>query len=209
MSVPRFARPAILVTAVAVVLTGCGSTSARSSTAATSTSPSVSTTAASAGVLAATDAWVKTVDTGMTAAFMTITNSGDAADTLVAATTPASGMVQLHEMVMSNGQMVMQQKKGGIPVPAHGDAVLQPGGNHIMFMDVSAPIKAGDDVVLTLTFKSGATMTVTAVAKDYNGANESYQPSPGTSISMSPTATISGMGGMSSASPSTSMSSMK
>jgi copper(I)-binding protein len=190
MSVPRFARPAILVTAVAVMLAGCGSTNGSSSST-TTNSPSVSSTAASAGAMTATDAWVKTVDTGMTAAFMTITNSGDATDTLVAATTPASGMVQLHEMVMSNGQMVMQQKKGGIPVPAHGNAVLEPGGNHIMFMDVSAPIKAGDDVVLTLTFKSGATMTVTAVAKDYNGANESYQPSPAASMSMSPSASMS------------------
>lgn len=86
--------------------------------------------------------------------------------------------------------MVMQEKKGGIPVPAHGDAVLEPGGNHIMFMSITGPIKAGDAVPVTLTFRSGATLTVTAVAKDYTGASESYAPSSSPSASMS----MSGMG---------------
>jgi periplasmic copper chaperone A len=208
MRIPRPARSAVLAAVATVALAGCGSTGA-SSTSATTSGPTVSSTAASSGALAATDAWVKTVDTGMTAAFMTIANSGDTADTLASVSTPASGMVQLHEMVMSNGQMVMKEKKGGITVPARGAVVLEPGGNHIMFMDVTAPIKAGDDVVLTLTFTSGATMEVTAVAKDYTGASESYQPSPGTSMSMSPSTSMSGMGDMGSSSPSASMSGMQ
>jgi periplasmic copper chaperone A len=199
MPLSRFTRASFLASVAVVLLAGCGTTSGASSTSSTSTTPSVSTTAVSAGALAATDAWVKTVDSGMTAAFMTIANSGDSADTLVSVTTPASTKAELHEMVMSNGQMVMQPREGGIPVPAHGAAVLEPGGNHIMLLGVTAPIKIGDDVVLTVTFSSGATMTVTAVAKDYNGASESYQPSPAMSMS--------GSGGMSGSSPSASMSS--
>jgi hypothetical protein len=167
----RAAWRATALVAVAAVLAACGSSSGGSSS-----------SSAAAGVTAQ-DPWVKTASTGMTAAFVTLVNGTDKPDVLVSAATPAAGMVQLHEMVMQDGQMVMQEKKGGIEVPANGSAVLEPGGNHIMLMELAAPIKVGDDVTITLTFQSGATLQIVAPAKDYEGASESYNPSPSGSMS--------------------------
>ena len=152
---------------VALVLTACGSSSSSSGS----------------GGITLKDAWVKSASSGMTAAFVTIVNDGDA-DVLVSATTKASDMTQLHEMVMKDGAMVMQEKKEGIAVPAKGEVVLEPGGNHIMLMKITGPIKAGDTVAFTLTFKSGKTLEMSAVAKDYDGAKESYQPSASMSSGM-------------------------
>lgn len=162
---------AVIAAAVAATLAACGSTAPSGS------SPSASASASAIG-LSAADAWVKTAPSGMTAAFLTLTNSSDADQVVVSASSPASATVQIHETVDQGGQMVMQENKDGITVKAHGTAVLEPGGDHLMLMSVAAPIRAGDVVPFTLTLATGATLTFSATAKDFSGAQESYQPSP-------------------------------
>ena len=77
--------------------------------------PSVQQSSASASSssaacpLTVSDAWVKAADTGMTAAFGTVANSGSEEATITAASTPAAGMTQLHETVDVNGTMEMKQ----------------------------------------------------------------------------------------------------
>ena len=64
-----------------------------------------------------------------------------------------------------SGEMVMQEVDE-IALPA-GEAVeLKPGGYHIMLMKLAAPLKTGTSIVVTLTFKSGATETVTVPVMD-------------------------------------------
>lgn len=162
---------AVTAVAVAVTLAACGGPTG------TSTSASASPTTSGAA-LSASDGWVKTAPSGMTAAFVTLTNSSDTAQIVVSASSPASGVVQIHETVDQGGQMVMRENKDGITVPAHAAVVLEPGGDHLMLMSVTTPIKAGDVVPFTLTLASGATLTFSATAKDFSGAQESYQPSP-------------------------------
>lgn len=157
----------------ALALAACGTSSGSGST--TSSAPATPVTAS--------DPWVKTAESGMTAAFMKLTNTTGKDIVLVKAATPAAGMVELHEMAMKDGQMVMQPKEGGIPIKAGGSAMLEPGGDHIMLMDIPKPIAAGETVALTLTFDDGTTLAVDAVAKDFDGGNESYQPSPSASMS--------------------------
>jgi periplasmic copper chaperone A len=161
----RWLRAALIATVVAL--------SAGSLTACGNDDPAAGATSASPAITAA-DPWVKAVDSGMTAAFVTLTNASDSDLVLVSASTPASSMVELHEMTMKDGEMVMQPKEGGIPLPADGTATLEPGGDHIMLMDVTEPIQPGDLVSLTLTFDDGSTLDVDAVAKEFSGADEDY-----------------------------------
>ncbi|GMA32961.1 hypothetical protein GCM10025875_29530 [Litorihabitans aurantiacus] len=49
-----------------------------------------------------------------------------------------------------------------------------------MFMGLPDPITAGDDVDITLTLADGSDLEFVAVAKDYEGANESYERDGGT-----------------------------
>ncbi|MDM4719523.1 copper chaperone PCu(A)C [Micromonospora sp. WMMA1363] len=179
----RLLRPAALLSAaiLTVSIAGCGA-SDDSSTAAPNTSPTASASASTAaGLLGIRDPWVKAADKGMTAAFGTFVNDGDADVTITSASTEVSRM-ELHEMTMQDGKMVMQAKQGGIVIKAKSEHVFQPGGDHLMMMDLKQPVRAGDEVTLTLTFADGRTQTFTAVAKPFTGAQESYAPGHGESM---------------------------
>ncbi|MFE9185892.1 copper chaperone PCu(A)C [Micromonospora haikouensis] len=176
----RTRRTAALLTAAltAAVAAGCGSPD-NASTAAPNPSPSPSVSAsAAAGVLTVRDPWVKAADKGMTAAFGTLVNDGDTDVTITGAATDVSPM-ELHEMTMKDGKMVMQAKQGGIVVKAKSSHVLEPGGEHLMLMNLRQPVRAGDELSFTLTFADGRTQTFTAVAKPFTGAQESYAPGHG------------------------------
>ena len=122
------------------------------------------------------DAWVKSADEGMSAAFGTLLNSGDDDVTVVTVTSEASDMIELHETVENEaGEMVMREKDGGFVIPAGGTLALEPGANHIMMMDLTGPLTAGSEVTFTLTFSDDSTYEFTAPVKDYSGANENYE----------------------------------
>ena len=97
---------------------------------------------------------------GAGAVFLTI-NNGGAADRLVAASTPVAAMAELHTHMEMNGVMTMR-KIDEIIVPAGQSIVLQPGGLHIMLMNMTAALKEGDTFPLTLTFDKAGTVNVTA-----------------------------------------------
>ncbi|MBI1352041.1 MAG: copper chaperone PCu(A)C [Actinomycetales bacterium] len=120
------------------------------------------------------DGWAKAADSGMSAAFGMIKNPTDRPIRVVAAISPDSTVLQLHEVVDKDGTMVMQQKTGGFVIPAKGMVELKPGGSHIMFMKVTKPIPAGTMVPITLITADGGLLKATVLGKVFNGANESY-----------------------------------
>lgn len=157
---------------LALPLSACGGEDDPASPAAAATTASQAPKTA----LTITDPWVKTVDDGMTAAFGTIANPTGADVTIVSAATPASAKVELHEVVGAGGEMKMRAKQGGFVVPAGGELELKPGGYHIMLMGVAEPIEPGQKVAFTLTLADGSTVGFSALAKEFNGGNESYEP---------------------------------
>ncbi|TFD10002.1 copper chaperone PCu(A)C [Cryobacterium sp. TMT1-2-2] len=164
--------PRLLIVAALglLALTGCAATTDTASpdTAATST-------ATAAASLTITDPWVKSAETGMSAAFGTLANASDTDINVVSAESTAATMIELHETVADDsGAMVMQQKEGGFVVPANGTYELAPGANHLMLMGLTEPIVAGAENTFTLTLSDGSTVEFTVPAKDYSGANESY-----------------------------------
>lgn len=127
-----------------------------------------------------TDAWIKAVPSGtMTAVFAEVENGGDEAVTIESVTTDLSDRAELHHMVMSDGTMVMAPIEGGIEVPANGSVSLEPGGLHIMVMDLTDEVLVGAEHEITITLSTGDEVTFTAVAKDFAGGNESYDPDAG------------------------------
>ncbi|WP_417685220.1 copper chaperone PCu(A)C [Roseibium sp.] len=92
--------------------------------------------------------------------FAEITNSGSEDDRLVAASSPAAGRVELHEMAVNDGVMKMRQLENGIEVPAGQTVALQPGGLHIMFMALNGPFKEGETVPVTLTFEKAGEVEI-------------------------------------------------
>ena len=139
-------------------------------------SPADAVSAPAGDVVTIQDAWVKSAAEGMSAAFGTLSNSGDEDVTVVSVASEASPMIELHETVENDaGEMVMRQIEGGFVIPAGGTLALEPGANHIMLMGLAAPLTAGDEVTFTLTFSDDSTYEFTAPVKDYSGANENYE----------------------------------
>lgn len=163
------ATAGLLAAAALTAALGCAPTGSQTQASATDTTP-----AAAAGGLTVRDPWVKAAQEGMTAAFGTLVNDGQGDVTVVGATSAVSP-VEIHEMVMSDGAMVMR-RKDGLTVPAGGSHTLEPGGDHLMLMDLARPVAPGDEVTITLELADGATVEFTAVAKPFAGAEETYHP---------------------------------
>ncbi|MCV0333738.1 copper chaperone PCu(A)C [Microbacterium maritypicum] len=159
-------RLAAVIAVSLLALTGCTPES----------SPTESASRPAGDAVTIEDAWVKSAEEGMSAGFGTLVNSGDDDVTVVSVTSEASNMLELHETVENEaGEMVMREKDGGFVIPAGGKLALEPGGNHIMMMDLTGPLTAGSDVTFTLTFSDDSTYEFTAPVKDYSGANENYE----------------------------------
>lgn len=113
---------------------------------------------ARAGDISLDHPWSRATPAGapVGAGYVTLKNSGAAADKLVSATADIARKVEVHEMAMDNGVMKMRPVNG-LEIPAGQSVELKPGGYHIMFMGLKQQLKAGDTVKGVLTFeKAGA-----------------------------------------------------
>ena len=93
-------------------------------------------------------------------AYLTITNAGATDDRLVSVSTPVAGTAQIHQMKMDGDVMKMNALPEGLVIPAGGSVSLEPGGYHLMFMDLKAPLVEGQSITVTLTFEKAGTVEV-------------------------------------------------
>jgi periplasmic copper chaperone A len=148
----------------------------------TSVSPEVSP---ESGVpaLSVEDPWVRATtgseDPTMSAAFMTLDNEGGDELRVVSASADVAGMVQLHEMAMVEGASVMREIPDGIVLAPGRGQLLQPGGMHVMLMDLKTELVAGDEVELTLELADGSLVEVSAPVKEFT-EEEGHYHAPGT-----------------------------
>lgn len=99
-----------------------------------------------------------------TAAFMVLKNGGGKDAKLVKAENSASKITELHTHLNEGGVMKMRQVPA-IDIKANGEAVLHPGGLHVMMIDLKAPLKDGDKVAITLGFEDGSSKQIEAPVK--------------------------------------------
>jgi len=117
---------------------------------------------ATAGDIVMEAAWVRGAPPGapVAAGYLTITNTGEEADTLVGGSAPFAGRVEIHEMTMADGMMRMAEIEGGLVIAPGETVVLRPGGDHVMFMDLEEAPAPGESVSVTLEFAEAGTVTV-------------------------------------------------
>jgi copper(I)-binding protein len=113
------------------------------------------------------DAWVRAspMMARAIAAYMVISNTGAADDRLISVRSDFASSVELHKSEERDGMMEMLPLPA-IVVPAHGQAVLQPGGMHIMLMGLNRVLQAGEQVTLTLNFEKVGAVSVSAAVRD-------------------------------------------
>ena len=115
-----------------------------------------------AGPISIESPWTRATAAAQTVGggFMTIVNTGKAEDRLVSASSPVAAEVQIHDMKMEEGVMRMRQLTGGLAVPAGARVELKPRSLHLMFMQLKAPLVAGQTVPVTLQFEKAGSVAV-------------------------------------------------
>ena len=98
------------------------------------------------------DAWARATVPQQKAsgAFMTLTSSTDTR--LVAVSTPAAGVAEIHAMKM-DGNVMKMHPVDGLDLPAGKAVALSPGGYHLMLMQLARPLEAGSTIAVSLTFE--------------------------------------------------------
>jgi len=132
--------------------------------------------AAWAANVSVSDAWARATVPGqkVSGAYMKIQSDADAR--LVSASSPAVPRVEVHEMKMDGDVMRMREVQA-IDLPKGKTVSLEPGGYHIMLMNLPKPIAAGEVIPLTLTIESGGkrqTVEVKAEARAAGGAMQHH-----------------------------------
>jgi copper(I)-binding protein len=92
--------------------------------------------------------------------YLNITNHGPEDDRLVSAHTAVATRVETHETVEEDGVVRMLHRQGGFALPAGATLTMEPGGHHLMLMDLKADLVEGHPYELTLEFEKAGTMAV-------------------------------------------------
>lgn len=128
-----------------------------------------------ADVLEGRDAWVRMPATGQSvaAAYLTFVNHGDT-DVRVADVSSPLAVAELHETVADDdGVMRMEHRPDGFVVPAGDELVFEPGGAHVMLLDVDPlDLRLSDETELTFTIDAGELVVLAEIRNELNDPGE-------------------------------------
>lgn len=176
---------ALLVVGSAALATACGSdeepavaTPAATAAAATATPTPTTPPTPAAPKISVTGAWARSTPGNPnenSAAYAVITNEGSVADHVISASVDVSiaKTVETHRTVKVGDTMKMESVAGW-GVPANGKLTLEPGGNHIMLLNLPAALKAGTKFPLTIKFEKAGMVVVDVEVRTATG--ESMAP---------------------------------
>ena len=106
------------------------------------------------------DAWVRLPPPGAEIGVVYLTLEAKQRTALISAQSPSAETVELHNMTMNKGVMEMRQLTT-LPLQAGKPVKLEPGGLHLMLINLKKPLKLGDQVQLDLNFSGGKKTTET------------------------------------------------
>ena len=113
-----------------------------------------------AGDLVITQGWSRAAGAGGTGAgYLSISNRGTTAARLLSASSPAARAAELHPH-MREGDVMRMRPMPAIDIPPGGTVTLQPGGQHLMLLGLSAPLRQGETVPVTLRFERAGEVRV-------------------------------------------------
>lgn len=182
MSRLRSALVAMIIGATAASL-GLGAAIASEPDDAKTSAAPVAVESPTAAGLTVTDPWARASIMAelASAAFMTIHNSTGEDDALVGATSAAAGTVELHQTSAGADGAMAMAPVDSVLIPAGGDAILEPGGYHLMLIGLAEPLVEGASIELRLEFSSAEPQTITIPVRalgpmDHDDAQGDIEP---------------------------------
>lgn len=107
------------------------------------------------------------------AVFMSLDNTGGTDHAIVAASSSAAEVIELHTHVQ-DGDVMRMRKIDDIVIKAGEKTVLEPGGLHIMLLGLTGPLTPETSIELELTFADGTQKTVVAPVRKAGGMHEGH-----------------------------------
>ncbi len=98
------------------------------------------------------------------AAYLTIENTGAAADRLMGASSSVARSVVLHSSQMDQG-MARMHHEASLEIPAHGRVEMMPGGLHLMLEDLKKPLREGETLRMKLKFEHAGEVDIAVPVK--------------------------------------------
>ena len=97
--------------------------------------------------------------TSISSAYMTIKNLSAKNIRLIAAASAVSDRIEIHQHTMSDGLMRMRQRDY-VEISAQNSTVFQPSGFHLMIFHLKQPLKAKENIIITLYFDDQSSIDV-------------------------------------------------
>ena len=98
---------------------------------------------------------------GTSAVYLTLRNTGSVDDRLLGASSDVADLTEVHRTTVEDGVMRMRPA-GPQDLPAGGVLTLQPGGLHVMLIDLRRDLTAGERLTVTLQLERAGDVVVDA-----------------------------------------------
>jgi copper(I)-binding protein len=136
---------------------------------------SQATLATDTGSLTLGGAWVRALPPGQpnTAAYVTVTNTGSAAVTIVGGSTDIAETVEIHTTREVDGYQRMEQLYE-VPLAPGQSSFFSPGGMHLMLLGLAKMPAPGDRVQLCLALAAGEAVCTVAEVRKSPGSQQSH-----------------------------------
>lgn len=122
--------------------------------------------------LAIEDPWVRPASSGgNTALYMTVANGRSTADTLVDVRAPIIGQSQIHKTESDTGDVSSMEPIDSLAIPAEMRTVLEPGGQHVMLMDLGQSLSEEGSLVVDLVFSQSGRQRIQAPVRASDAAD--------------------------------------
>ena len=122
------------------------------------------------------DAWVRSMPPGaqVSAAYGMLMNHSDQTVTLSTVSSEISGTAEVHEVIADGDQRRMAELES-IDIAPHKTLIFEPGGRHIMLLDIAAPPVVGENVKICAVSAAGTrACTEAAVRRQAPAADDTH-----------------------------------
>lgn len=126
----------------------------------------VATGASADGDVQIRDPWVQAAPPGakVMAAYLEINNNGKKPQILTGVSSSAFDQASIHRSMM-HGNMAHMEHLKELTIPPGASVALKPGGLHLMLTDAKKSLRVGDQISITLIFKGGEKIALTAAVR--------------------------------------------
>lgn len=111
------------------------------------------------------EAWMRPAAQGENGAVYFVIHNRGPQDTLTGVSSDIAEAVEMHESTMS-GDVMQMHRLDSVPLAASSEIKFEPGGLHVMLIDLKKDLKIGDEVEITLHFTNFEDIDVTVPVSD-------------------------------------------